>query len=368
MASVALAHDYLTQRGGAERVLLSMLAAFPEAPVHTSLYQPESTFPAFGRAAVCPSPLNRVRALRQDHRRALPLLAWSFGRLQIEADVALCSSSGWAHGLSTSGRKIVYCYTPARWLYQTERYLRESPARIGGVVRAMGPFLRRWDQRAAATAAQYLTSSSAVRDRIREIYGIDAIIVPPPHSIDAGGEQVPLAAIEPGFFLCVSRLQPYKNVDAVVAAFEHRPDRRLVLVGTGPDERRISALAPANVRRLTRVSDPQLRWLYANCTGVLTASHEDYGLTPVEAAAFAKPSAVLRWGGFLDTVVEGSTGVFFDHPEPKLIAEAVDRLSDESWPEATILAQAERFGEQRFVRHVREIVYGVAPDGSKSTG
>ena len=118
---VAIAHDYLTQRGGAERVVLAMLRAFPGATVHTLLYDPEGTFPEFREAHVVTSPLNRLGPLRRDHRLALPLLAPSFSRLEIAADVVVCSSSGWSHGARVEGRKVVYCHTPARWLYQPDR-------------------------------------------------------------------------------------------------------------------------------------------------------------------------------------------------------------------------------------------------------
>ena len=124
----------------------------------------------------------------------------------------------------------------------------------------------------------------------------------------------------------------------MAAAFRRLPDQRLVVVGTGPLADQIAAAAPANVTVLGRVDDASLRWLYGSSTGLVAASYEDFGLTPVEAAAFGKPTAALRWGGFLDTTVEGETGVFFDQPDPALIAEAVEQLTPAagnptlSWP------------------------------------
>ena len=126
--TVAIVHDYLTQRGGAERVVLSMMKAFPEAPVHTSLFHPEGTFPEFGTADVRMSHLDRFGVLRRNHRLAIPLLAPAFSTRRVDAEVVLCSSSGWAHGVRTTGRKIVYCYTPPRWLYdQADLYLSGWP-------------------------------------------------------------------------------------------------------------------------------------------------------------------------------------------------------------------------------------------------
>jgi glycosyltransferase involved in cell wall biosynthesis len=352
-ARVAIVHDYLTQRGGAERVVLSMLKAFPGAPLYTSFYLPGATFPEFRSVEVRTLPINRAAPLRRRHRLALPLLARAFSRLRVEAPIVLCSTSGWAHGVRTSGRKVVYCYTPARWLYQPAHYLRGGSPVTRAAVRAMRPRLRRWDRRAAASADLYLTSSTAVRERIREAYGIPAELVPPPYAIDPGGPREALPDVEPGFYLCVSRLLPYKNLDAVVAAFGLLPERRLLLVGDGPIAGRLRRAAPPNVIFRRRVTDRQLRWLYSSCRALVAAAHEDYGLTPLEAAAFGKPAAVLRWGGFLDTVVEGRTGLFFDAPEPAAIATAVRRLESAAFGSHAIVAHAERYSEANFIEALR---------------
>ena len=351
---VAIVHDYLTQRGGAERVVLSMLKAFPSAPVYTSFYDPEATFPEFRSVEVRTLPINRAAPLRRRHRMALPMLAHTFSRLTVRADVVLCSTSGWAHGTRVQGRKVVYCYTPARWLYQPGSYLRGANPATRAALNAMRPYLSRWDRQAAASADAYITSSSAVRERIREAYGLHAQLIPPPHAIDSGGRRDPVAGVPEGSFLCVSRLLPYKNLDAIVAAFRLLPDRHLVLVGDGPIGPRLRRGAPANVLFRSRVSDAELRWLYSSCRALVAASYEDFGLTPLEAAAFGKPAAVLRWGGFLDTVVEGETGVFFDSPAPESIAAALRRLETAELSPARMLTHVERFSEANFIRALRK--------------
>ena len=354
--SVAIVHDYLTQRGGAERVVLALAAAFPGAPVHTSLFEPDETYPEFSRLDVRTLPIDRVGLLRSHHRLALPLLAPSFSRLRLDVPVAVCSSSGWAHGARVDGRKVVYCHTPARWLYQTDRYLDGSSRWAAASMSLMAPALRGWDRRAAATADRYLVNSHAVRSRVADLYGIDAEVVPPPVEVDPGGAAEPVEGIEPGFLLCVSRLLPYKNVDRVVEAMRLLPGLRLVVVGTGPQAGPISAAAPSNVTLLDHVGDARLRWLYASSTGLVAASYEDFGLTPVEAAGFGKPTAALRWGGFLDTIVEGSTGVFFDEPTPRLIADAIGALSTTPWDAGILTGHALGFGPDRFSHRLRQVV------------
>lgn len=360
-APVAIVHDYLTQRGGAERLVLAMAAAFPSAPIYTSLYEPRLTFREFGELPVRSGPLERVPPLRRHHRLALPLLAPAFSFMHIESPVVLCSSSGWAHGIRTGGRKVVYCYTPARWLYQPTVYLgdRGGPA-ASAALGLLGPSLKRWDRWAAGTAYRYLTSSTAVRARIREVYGIDAEVLPPPPTLDPTGPQEPSPGLEPGFFLCVSRLLPYKHVDAVIEAVSSIPWARLVVVGSGPDWRRLRSLAGDRVRLLGRVDDAVLRWCYANCSAVVTASHEDFGLTPLEGNRFGKPALVLRAGGFLDTVLEGVSGVFFGEPSPAAIAEALRRSELERWSRETITTHARQFAEDRFKQRLTEVVNEVA--------
>ncbi len=354
-ASIAIDHDYLTQRGGAERVALSLARAFPGAPVHTSMYDPSGTFPEFADLPICTSALDNMDSLRRNHRAALPLLARSFSRMSIAADVVVCSSSGWAHGIRTDGRKIIYCHNTARWLYQADRY---EPGR-GGIA-GMGlslleDRLRRWDLAAATSAHRYLANSTVVRDRIRAAYGVDAEIVPPPYAIDVHGTQTPIGSLDAGFVLCVSRLISYKNVAAIVGAMQGLGGHQLVVVGTGPDEAELRAMAPANVMMLGVVDDDQLRWLYANCVGLVSASYEDFGLTPIEAAAFGKPSALLRWGGFLDTLNEGITGLYFDEPTPLSVAGALETLLHERWDADAIRTHASRYSEANFADRMKAI-------------
>lgn len=353
---VAIAHDYLTQRGGAERVVLSMLKAFPGAPVYTSLYDQDGTFPEFRDVEVRTLFTDRIRLLRRNHRLALPLLAAAFSRLEVSADVVLCSTSGWAHGARVKGSKIVYCHAPARWLYQTERYLGGARPIRRGAIALLAPYLKRWDRSAAATADCYLTQCTAVRDRIRAAYGIEPQILPPPPAIGPQGERHPVSGLIPGFLLCVSRLLPYKNVGAVAEAFASLLDERLVVAGTGPKERHLRATAPPNARFLGSVTDAELRWLYANSAGIVAASYEDFGLTPLEGVAFGKPAAVLRHGGFLETVIDNVTGTFFEQPEPIQIRAAVLRLLRRDWDRSALQAQAERYSERTFIRRLRGIV------------
>lgn len=372
---VALAHDYATQRGGAERVALLLADAFPGSPMYTTLYDPAGTFPEFADVELRRSALDRVGALRRNHRLALPLLAPAVDRQRVvDAEVLVASSTGWAHGYRGAARTVVYCHAPARWLYQRDRYLGTDDGgavqrlRRGATAAALGllaPHLRRWDAAAAARADVYLANSTVTQRAVRDAYGIDAEILAPPPAMLPAGPESPVPGVEPGFLLCVARLLPYKNVDVVVQAAQ-ATGRELVVVGDGPDRARLEALAartssrggaPAGrVRLLGRVDDATLRWLYRSTAALVAASHEDYGLSPLEAGAFGRPSVVLRDGGYLDTVAEGVTGVFFDAPDVAAVATAVEDAVARAWDDDAVRQHVAGFGRERFVERLRRVV------------
>lgn len=359
---VAIAHDYLTQRGGAERVVLAMARAFPGAPIYTTVYEPDLTYPEFGELDIRVTPLNKVGFFRRHHRAALPFYAPVVSSTTIDADVVLASTSGWAHGFRSTGKMVVYCHSPAHWLYQGEHYLgkRSMAARVAMAV--LGGPLRRWDRRAASRADRYLANSTEVSRRVGQRYGREATVLPAPvpGRISGADEHLPVGEHEPGFYLCVSRLLPYKHVADVVEAFAATPDKRLVVVGSGPQESDLRRVATGNVTFLKDLTDVDLTRLYREARALIAVAYEDYGLTPIEAASNGTPCIVLRWGGYLDTMVEDLTATFIDEPTATAIRDGLERFETRSWDADLIRAHAEAFTEEVFVARLTEIVQGVS--------
>lgn len=354
---LALAHDYLTQRGGAERVVRAMCDLFPDATLKTLMYEPAATFASFAEVDIHTSWLNRVGWLRRHYRAAIPILAIAASSSSVSGDVVLVSSSGWAHGMRVNGRKVVYCHSPARWLYKTREYLGENwwLTPKGAALAALRPGLRRWDRRAARTADTYIVNSTAVAQVVRATYGIEPLIIHPPVTLDPAGLQEPIDGIDPGFALVVCRLLPYKNVDMVVRTFAQRGDRLLV-IGAGPLRDQIAANLPANVDLRSDVPEEQLRWAYANARCLIAASFEDFGLTPVEAAQFGTPAVALRSGGYLDTVQDGVNGLFFDAPEVSALQDGLARFDTLAWDPDKIRSTAQRFSPEQFARQLGEVL------------
>jgi len=184
-SSVAIVHDYLNQRGGAERVALEMAEMWPDAPIYTSLYRPESTFEGFKDYDIRTSWLQGL-PVDKHFRALLPLYPSAFASLgELDHDVVLSSSSGWAHAIRTApdSTHVVYCHAPARWLYSGDQYFHEQTGRQKVLGVSMKP-LRRWDRRAAHRPDRYVANSHNVADRIRDAYGIEADVVHPPVNVE----------------------------------------------------------------------------------------------------------------------------------------------------------------------------------------
>jgi len=345
---VAIVHDYLNQRGGAERVVVELGSMWPDAPIYTSLYRPESTFPQCRELDVRTTFLNRLPVDRH-FRMLFPLYPAAFRSLgTIDADLVLSSSSGWAHSVRTSGRAFhaVYCYTPARWLYGGE-YMNASLAQ-----RILGPFrrgFREWDRREARRPDLYIAISELVRERIRIRYGRDAPVVYPP--VDVGrfrptprGDRL----------LVVSRLLPYKRVDVVVDAAT-RAGIGLDIVGQGPSLPDLRARAGPTVRFHERLSDAEVTELFEGCRAFCLPGCEDFGITAVEANAAGKPVVAFGCGGALETLEEGVTGAFFDEHSVDSVLDAVRRSEAIAASPELIAERARRFSPEAF----RERLVGV---------
>lgn len=360
---VAIAHDYLTQKGGAERVVLSLLRAFPGAPLYTLLYNPETTFDQFRQFDIRTSRVNSFKVFQRDHRVALPLLPFAAERLKVNADLVVASTSGWAHGFDAGdGTVVAYCHSPARWLYQRDRYLGGStPAfrRFGSSILHF-PLLA-WDRKSAARVHQYIANSTIVRERIEQTYGRQATVIPAPVSLPTADMGTRPAAYYPsrtqdGFYLCVSRLLPYKNVMRVLEGCR-KVGVPLVIVGQGPEFDSLKAAADGSAQVLSDLTDSEMAWLYENCTAVVAASYEDFGLTPLEGALHGKPTVALRFGGYLDTILEGRTGVFFDEPTAPAIADAIEESRRIPWSTKVIRDRAAEFSEERFISRIRDTAF-----------
>ena len=345
---VALVHDYLTQRGGAERVLLALSAIFPDAPIFTSVYAADQTFDEFSHLDIRSSPLQRLSLYRHDPRYALPLLSASFRLLDFRSyDAVVVSTSGWAHRVTLPADmpRLIYCHNPPRWLYQEEDYPLPKPLRIG---RPWINSLKRSDRAAALShKGSYVANSTTVRDRIGRCYGMESEVIFPPMMLNHAGPDEPVPCAPRDFWLTVALNRCYKNLQAVIDGVELVESENLIVVGGASDQRKS---ASQSVLFAGSVTEAQLRWLYRNAKGLITVSFEDFGLTPIEAHAFGTPVLALRRGGHLDTVIEGVSGRWIEESSADAVAPAVRTFSPIA-PEL-VRSHAAQFSFEHFKRQI----------------
>lgn len=353
LGQVAIVHDYLNQRGGAERVVLELSDMWPSAPIYTALYRPDSTFAEFRGRDIRTSFIDRLPVDR-GFRNLFPLYPaafWSLGA--IDADVVIASSSGWAHMARAAEHAVhvVYCHTPARWLYG-HAYMNSGgrPARRQAMLAPVAPTLRRLDFRAARRAAVYVANSLDVRERIRSVYGLEPeVVYPPVHTerlrASPRGERL----------LVVSRLLAYKRVDLVVAA-ARLLGRGLDVVGDGPLLGELRRAAGRYTTFHGAASPATVTQLLETCSAVCVAGQEDFGIVAVEAQAAGKPVVAFGRGGACETVEDGVTGVLFAEQTVAAVTRAVSECEDLSTPPDVIARRAERFSAQAFAERLRRVI------------
>ncbi len=363
----ALVHDWLNQQGGAEYVLAELHGMFPEAPIHTAFYEPTLVDPGFRQMDVRPGWMQRLPLWRTRHQSLMPLYPLAFGRRRIEgAELVLSNCSAFCKGVQVPRGvpHVCYCLTPTRFLWMTDDYLAgEQAPRWSRVVLPLAlAWARRWDRRAAQRVTQFVAISTAVAERIRRFYGRGSLIVHPP---------VDVARFRPttdvgDHFLIVSRLIPYKRVDLAVRTCTAL-GLPLRVVGVGRDDARLRALAGPTVRFLGRLPDGEVSREMARCRAFLFPGDEDFGITPVEAQAAGRPVVAYRAGGAQDTVVDGTTGVFFEKQTVASLREALRRVQAMTFATDALVANARRFRPQRFRRELRDAIDAVmdARDGDR---
>ncbi|HYU20925.1 MAG TPA: glycosyltransferase [Chloroflexota bacterium] len=345
---LAVAHEYLNQYGGAERVLERMHDLFPDAPIYTSMYGP-GIMPAGYRAwDIRTSFMQRLPMVTTRHQMYLMAYPLAFESFDFSNyDVVLSNSSAFAKGVVTGPETlhVCYCLTPMRWVWRYREYVHGE--NLGFLARFVLPpfiqYLRLWDVTSAKRVDRFIAISRAVAARIEKYYGRQAEIIYPPVDTDhfsASGEP-------DDYYLTVARLIPYRRIDLVVDAFS-RLGLRVKIVGDGRDHTRLRARASTNVEFVGRVDDETLTQLYAGCRAYLIVAEEDFGIAPVEAQAAGRPVVAYAAGGALDTVIDGETGVLFREQSPEALAEAVRKLEQSSFDSSRIRANAERFSSNVF--------------------
>jgi glycosyltransferase involved in cell wall biosynthesis len=345
---VALVHDYLLVMRGAERTFAAMADVWPEAPVHTLLYDEHATSGRFAHRRVVTSALQRLSIDQQTFRRLLPLYPSAAGRMRLEEhDLVVSSSSAFAHGVRAApgAQHIAYCHSPFRYAWHDRALaLGEVPAPVRPLLSLALRRHRRFDLRAVRRLTGVIANSRITQERIRRFWGVDAPIVHPPVDIhrfaaSAGGEDL----------LYVGEITRHKRVEVALEAAE-LAGRRIRIVGEGPELARLRQRYKRSAEFLGRVGDGELERLYATSGAIVVPNVEEFGIATVEAQASGRPVIAADAGGAREIVQPDETGWLVPPDDVRAMANVLRRDVGGFDPQV-IRRNAERFSVQSF--HVR---------------
>jgi glycosyltransferase involved in cell wall biosynthesis len=352
----AVVHDWLNGMRGGEKVLEAMLSVLPDPTVFTLFHVPGSVSPEIEKYPVRASFLNRIPFSRRYYRHLLPFFASAVESFDLSGfDLVVSSSHCVAKGaIAPPGAPhLCYCHTPVRYAYeQFDTYFPPGRTRMRALKALAVARLRRWDEKTAGRPTRYLANSAAVADRIRRRYGREAAVCHPPVDVDffhPGPER------RGNFLLAVGALVPYKRFEEAIAA-AGLLGRPLVIVGGGPEEKRLRALAGSSVQILVNRSAEELRLLYRTCAFFVQPGEEDFGIAAAEALACGAPVVALGRGGARDIVSGGGNGVLYEPDDPAGLAGAVDRASRIRFDYTAVRESALAFGKKRFLEEFRNEV------------
>ena len=361
MSRIALVHDYFVQMGGAERVAEAMHDSFPSAPMYTTVALPQSLPQRLRTADIRTSLMQRLPNLDRRFRHYFMLYPFAVENFDLsEYDLIFSSSSGYAKGVRRRRNAIhvCYCHTPMRWVWRYEDYVAREG--FGNIARVALPLLlwglRKWDLRASKQPNYYIANSRLVAQRIKKIYGREAFVIPPPIDVN----RFHMSDEIDDYYLVLSRLMPYKRIDLAIEACK-RMNRRLIVIGDGPDRARLEKIADDRIEFLGRQPDAIVNYYAARCRALMFPGEEDFGMAPLEANAAGRPVIAYRGGGAVETVEEEVTGVFFDNATSQSLATAIEKFEGLHWNQYQLRSHAEKFDRTVFAFRVLQFLGSVAP-------
>jgi glycosyltransferase involved in cell wall biosynthesis len=360
---VALVHDYLTQKGGAERVFEMLCRRYPDADIFTSLYEPEASID-FGDREVFTTYLQQIPKASRYFKLLAPLYYSAFRALDLrDYDLIISSTTSFAKGVRKrpDAKHICFCHNITRFLWDTKTYLREYTAyrRFLPILEQVFRAMRKADFAYAQEPDVYIANSHTVAQRIQQIYQKPAQVINCP--IDS--QQFAFSNQKEDFYLASARLVSYKRLDVVVEAFNWL-GWNLVVTGDGPEREILEARAMRNVKFLGHVSDAERKQLLSKSKSVIVMALEDYGLVPIEANASGTPVIAYGEGGVLDTQIPGITGVFFNSQTPQALHRALLKAKAIEWNYQKIRDHAmTKFSEDTFFHSLENVIADVCGTG-----
>jgi len=351
---IALVHDYLIQYGGAERVLECFTEIWPHAPIYTLIYDEEKTHGIFKNKRIYTSFLQNFPYSRKNHRVFPPLMPPAIEQFDFSKyDVVLSDSSSYAKGVITRPETlhICYCHTPMRYAWDDcQKYIQEFG--FPKVVKKFIPFLmnyiRVWDRLSADRPDEYIANSKFVAGRIKKYYKRNSTVINPPVNL----KKFFVSQKTDDYFLMVGRLMTYKRFDIVIRAF-NRLGWPLIIIGRGPEEKRLRKMAKSNIIFAGRVDDQKLSETYSRAKAFIFPQEEDFGIVAIEALASGRPIIAYRGGDIAEHIVEEKEGIFFDEQTPQAVISALKNFDSRKFSPGDLRERSLPFDREIFKAKIR---------------
>jgi len=356
---VAIVHDWLPLVGGAERVLEQLLEIYPNAEIFTLFdFVSREDAPFLIGRKIHTSNLQKFPRVHNYYRNLLPLLPYAIEQFDLRHfDLIVSSSSAVAKGVITSPDQlhVCYCHSPMRYAWDLQAHYLKHTGLSSGLrstfIRYVLYKMRIWDVVSSNRVDSFIANSSYISERIKKTYRRESTVINPPVNID----RFKLESNKEDFYLAASRQVPYKRIDLIVEAFKQQPDKRLVVIGDGPEHKKIKALAGSNVQILGYQSDAVMVDYMRRAKAFVFAAQEDFGILPVEAQACGTPVIAYGRGGARETVVDKRTGLLFEEQTVESLIGAIERFErlQGEFNSASIQRHAASFSNARFRREIQ---------------
>jgi O-antigen biosynthesis alpha-1,3-mannosyltransferase len=363
---IAIVHDWLPLYGGAERVLEQILLVLPQADIFSMIDAiPPGQRGFLQNKPVTTSFVQRLPGAKTRYRSYFPIMPLAVEQFDLSPyDLVISSSYSFAKGVLTGPdqRHLCYCHSPIRYAWDMQhQYLEQSGLSKGlksFIVRFLLHYVRLWDYRTAAGVDAFAANSAYIARRIMKVYRREAEVIYPPVAID----NFQIEERKEDFYLTASRMVPYKKMDLIAEAFSRMPEKKLIIIGDGPEMDKVRAKAGSNVELLGYRDNAALRSHLQRAKAFVFVAEEDFGIVPVEAQACGTPVIAFGRGGVAETVIPGKTGILFYEQSAESLAGAVRLFETGTFSPAEIRQQAEKFSaevfRQRFSGFVRRNCQG----------
>lgn len=359
---VAVIHDWLPLVGGAERVLEQILELYPNADIYTlfdSVSRDDAPF--LKNRNIITSGLQKLPRIEKYYRNLLPLLPYTIEQFDLRHyELIISSSSAVAKGVISSPDQlhVCYCHSPMRYAWDLQAHYLKHTGLSSGLrstfIRYVLHKMRIWDVVCSNRVDAFIANSSYIAERINKTYRRESTVINPPVNI----ARFQIQTKKEDFYLAASRQVPYKRIDLIVEAFKQCPDKQLIVIGDGPEHKKIKALAGANVQILGFQSDAVLVDYMRRAKAFLFAAQEDFGILPVEAQACGTPVIAYGRGGARETVIDKRTGLLFDEQTVPSLLDAIERFErlKDQFNANEIRQHATSFSEEHFKQNFKVFI------------